>query len=86
MTESDFQPLIAWLELNPNWVFVAVLLIAFIESLALAGVIVPGVLLLFLVSALAGHINLPIEWLLLSGFLGAILGDGISFFLGHYFK
>ncbi len=86
MTESDFQPLIAWLELKPSWVFIAVLLISFIESLALAGVVVPGVLLLFLVSALAGHINLPIEWLLLSGFLGAILGDGLSFFLGHYFR
>ena len=86
MTESDFQPLIAWLELNPNWVFFAVLVIAFVESLALAGVIVPGVLLLFLVSALAGHINLAIELLLLSGFIGAILGDGVSFFLGHHFK
>lgn len=86
MTESDFQPLIAWLELNPSWVFFAVLVIAFVESLALAGVIVPGVLLLFLVSALAGHLNLALEWLLLCGFIGAILGDGISFFLGHYFK
>lgn len=86
MSEADFQPLVAWLQAHPNWVFISVLLISFIESLALAGVIVPGVLLLFLVSAVAGHLDLPLSLILLAGFLGAILGDGISFFLGHYYK
>jgi undecaprenyl-diphosphatase len=86
MSEVDFQPFIEWLKLNPNWVLFSVLAISFIESLALAGVIVPGVLLLFLVAAVAGHLEISL-WLILSaGFLGAILGDGISFYLGHYFK
>jgi len=86
MNETDFLPLIEWLKAHPNWILISVFLISLIESLALAGIIVPGVLLLFLVSALAGHLDLPAWSILLSGFIGAVSGDGISFFLGHYFK
>jgi len=86
MNEADFQPLIQWLQAHPSWVLVSVFLISFIESLALAGVIVPGVLLLFLVSALAGHLDTSIWAILSCGFAGAVLGDGVSFYIGHYFK
>jgi len=86
MNETDLLPLIEWLKAHPNWILISVFLISLIESLALAGIIVPGVLLLFLVSALAGHLDLPAWGILLSGFIGAVSGDGISFFLGHYFK
>lgn len=86
MSEADLQPLIDWLKLNPDWLFFSTFLIAFIESLALAGIIVPGVLMLFLVASVAGHLDFSLISLLMAGFLGAILGDGISFYLGRYFK
>ncbi|MFV1871786.1 MAG: bifunctional DedA family/phosphatase PAP2 family protein [Oleiphilus sp.] len=86
MSEADFQPLIEWLRTNPSWLLFSIFLISFIESLALAGIIVPGVLLLFLVASVAGHLDFAISAVLLSGFLGAVLGDGISFYLGRYFK
>ena len=86
MSEADFQPLLEWLKLNSNWLLVSVFLISLIESLALAGIIVPGVLLLFLVATVAGHLDFSVSSLLISGFLGAVAGDGISFYLGHFLK
>ena len=86
MNEADFQPLLEWLKLNPNWLLFSIFFVSFIESLALAGIIVPGVLILFLIASLAGHLDYAISSLLMAGFLGAILGDGISFYLGRYFK
>ncbi len=86
MSEADFQPLLEWLRLNPNWLLFSIFFISFIESLALAGIIVPGVIMLFLVASLAGHLDYAISSVLLVGFLGAILGDGVSFYLGRHFK
>jgi membrane protein DedA with SNARE-associated domain/membrane-associated phospholipid phosphatase len=86
MSEADFQPLLEWLKLNPNWLLFSIFFISFVESLALAGIIVPGVLMLFLVASVAGHLDYTISSILVCGFLGAILGDGISFYLGRHFK
>ncbi len=86
MNEADFQPLLEWLKLNPNWLLFSIFFVSFIESLALAGIIVPGVLILFLMASVAGHLDYAISSLLIAGFLGAILGDGVSFYLGRHFK
>jgi membrane protein DedA with SNARE-associated domain/membrane-associated phospholipid phosphatase len=86
MNAADFQPIIDWLTAHPNWVVFSIALIAFVESLALAGIVVPGVLFLFLVAALAGNLSIPIWEILVAGFAGAALGDGFSFYIGHFFK
>ena len=86
MNAADFQPIIDWLSANPSWVIFSIALIAFIESLALAGIVVPGVLLLFLIAVLAGNLTIPLWEVLAAGFVGAALGDGLSFYIGHFFK
>lgn len=86
MSAEDFQPLLEWLKLNPNWLLFSIFFISFIESLALAGIVVPGVLLLFLVASIAGHLEFAISSILIAGFAGAVLGDGVSFYLGRHFK
>jgi undecaprenyl-diphosphatase len=86
MSESDFQPLIDWLTVNPNWVLLTIASIAFVESLALAGIVVPGVLLLFMVAAVAGNVGLALWPVLMAGFFGAVAGDILSFYIGHHFK
>jgi len=86
MNAADFQPLIDWLTLHPNWVLVSIVMIAFVESLALAGIVVPGVLLLFLVAAVAGKVEVPLWQTLMAGFSGAVAGDILSFYIGHHFK
>ncbi|MDE1461867.1 bifunctional DedA family/phosphatase PAP2 family protein [Spartinivicinus poritis] len=85
MDLSAVQPLLDWLSANQQWLAIAILLFAFFESLAIVGIIIPGVALLYGVAALAGNLEMSI-WLVLGcGFIGAVLGDGISFLVGHHY-
>ena len=74
-----------WLTLNPQWLAVAVFIVACVECLAIAGLIVPGTVLLFAIAALAGSGALSLGETLLLGFLGGVLGDVVSYFLGRHF-
>lgn len=86
MNLTDIQPLIEGLQAHQGWVAFAIFIISFVESLAIAGVIVPGVMLLFMVAAVAGGGALSLEASLIWAFFGAVSGDGLSFFLGRYFN
>ena len=77
--------LTAWLTANPQWLAAAVFIVACIECLAIAGLIVPGTVLLFAVAVLAGSGALSLGETLLLGFLGGVLGDVVSYFLGRHF-
>ncbi len=57
--------------------------IAMLESLALVGVLVPGVLLITAAASMAGHQELALPATLAAAFLGAVAGDGASFLLGY---
>lgn len=70
------------LTLSPPLLLSLVLVIALAESLALVGLLVPGVMLITTVASLAGHQDIAVAWLISAAFLGAIVGDGISFSLG----
>ncbi|NYS62188.1 bifunctional DedA family/phosphatase PAP2 family protein [Vreelandella salicampi] len=70
------------LTLNPPLLLCMVLAIALVESLALVGLLVPGVVLITTAASLAGHQNIALAWLIGAAFIGAILGDGISYALG----
>jgi undecaprenyl-diphosphatase len=59
-----------------------VLVISLVESLALVGLLVPGVVLITTAASLAGHQDIALAWLIGAAFVGAVLGDGISFSLG----
>ncbi len=63
-----------------------VLLIAFVESFAIVGILVPGVFLLYVAAFLAGTGLLALPMALTMAFLGAVLGDGLSFLLGWRYK
>lgn len=77
--------LIAWLGTHTRWLGLAIFLIALIESLAVAGLVVPGVVLLFAATALAGGGDLSIIGALAWAFSGAVCGDLLSFALGRWF-
>ncbi|AOE62392.1 bifunctional DedA family/phosphatase PAP2 family protein [Pseudomonas corrugata] len=74
-----------WLAANPQWLAVAVFIVACVECLAIAGLIVPGTVLLFAVAVLAGSGALSLGETLLLGLLGGLLGDVVSYFLGRHF-
>ncbi|WP_028695503.1 bifunctional DedA family/phosphatase PAP2 family protein [Pseudomonas cremoricolorata] len=77
--------LTVWLSANPEWLGVAIFIIACIECLAIAGIIVPGTVLLFGVAVAAGSGALSLGHTLLLGFLGGLLGDAMSYAIGKYF-
>ncbi|PVY78855.1 undecaprenyl-diphosphatase [Tamilnaduibacter salinus] len=80
------EPLLEWLSAHPGWLGTAIFTIALIESLAIAGVVVPGVALLFAVAVLAGETGLGLLPTLAFAWSGAVVGDGVSFWLGRLFS
>jgi membrane protein DedA with SNARE-associated domain len=72
--------------LSPTGILMMLALLACAESLAVVGIIVPGVALLTLVSALAAQQDIALIWVLSFGFAGAVIGDAISFWIGFVYK
>lgn len=70
------------LSLSPTALLLLVLGIALIESLALVGLLVPGVVLITAAASMAGHQMIALPWLIGAAFIGAVLGDGLSYLLG----
>ncbi|MBZ9537682.1 bifunctional DedA family/phosphatase PAP2 family protein [Modicisalibacter tunisiensis] len=83
MTATDW---ISSLTPSPGWLYLIFLLIALIESLAVVGLLVPGVVLITAAASLAGHHELSITMALLAAAVGAVIGDGLSFLLGYRYR
>lgn len=69
----------------PDWALLSLIgLISLTESLAFVGLVMPGVALLFALAFAAGSGSLGLLPCLLTAFVGAVLGDGFSFWLGRH--
>lgn len=79
-------PILEWLNANPELAGLATFLISAGESVAIIGTIVPGSIMMTAIGALVGAGIIPFWSILLWAILGAIVGDGISYWFGHYFK
>ncbi|WP_100640122.1 bifunctional DedA family/phosphatase PAP2 family protein [Marinobacter salexigens] len=86
MSSAWLSDLTAWLSANPEWLSLALFSTAFIESLALAGILVPGVAFLFTISVMAAQIEMPLMTVLIWAWLGAVSGDTVSFAFGRLFQ
>lgn len=80
------SPLLQWLNENPEWAGFATFVISAAESVAIIGTIVPGSVTMTAIGTLAGAGIIPLWATLIWAILGAIVGDGISYWLGYYFK
>ena len=80
------QPLFDWVELNPEWIAITVGLVAFVESLAVVGIVVPGIALLGGLAAAAGGLGINPASLLIGAAIGAFIGDNLSFWIGRAFR
>ncbi|MEW6353590.1 MAG: VTT domain-containing protein [Pseudomonadota bacterium] len=81
----NLTPVLDWVAANPHWSGAAVFLISVAESLAIVGLFIPGTVVMFGVGALvaAGVMDL---WVTLGlAAAGAIVGDGISYWLGYHY-
>lgn len=78
--------ILTWVSLNPGWLYAIIAVTAFLESLAIAGIIVPGVALLVGLSFFAGSADASLNTALFAAITGAIIGDGLSFALGRRYR
>ncbi|PCH84351.1 MAG: phosphoesterase PA-phosphatase [Piscirickettsiaceae bacterium] len=69
----------------PTWAGAIVFLVAMLESLAIIGVVVPGVAIMFAIGALISNGTLELVSTILWAAAGASFGDGLSFALGKYY-
>ena len=72
-----------WLEAHPHWLGVTILAIAFLECLAIAGLVVPGSMMLFALAVLAGTGVLELWQTLLLAYVGGVFGDLLSYLIGR---
>jgi len=78
------ETILSFLQSHTEYLLFAIFAIALFESLAVVGIIVPGVGLIAAISVMAGNTQTPVLLLLISAISGAFLGDLISFFIGRY--
>lgn len=78
--------LLDWVSTHTLWAGIAVFLVAFSESVAIIGLLVPGVVMMFGFGALIATGALafwPVFWFAVAG---AIAGDGLSYWLGRHYQ
>lgn len=80
------SPLLQWLNDNPGLAGLVTFTISAGESVAIIGTIVPGSIMMTALGALAGAGVIPLWSTIFWAILGAIVGDGISYWIGYYFK
>lgn len=81
----DHELFTSWISQNADWALLIVFAIAFAESLAVIGLLIPGWLLLVGVGVLIGTGNINFYLASLCCFIGAVLGESISYLVGvHY--
>lgn len=77
------ETLTQWLAGHPQWLGLALLIVACMECLAVVGLIIPGTVLVFAIAVLAGSGVLSLGETLLLGFIGGLIGDLLSYTLGR---
>ena len=83
MNESALMQWLTWAGEHPWLLVVLGFLLALIEALAVIGVIVPGILMLFLLGTLIGW-DVPLLLAVSAAVMaGAVTGDGVSYWLGR---
>lgn len=82
---AEIKPFLDWLQLHPHWGGFIAGLIAFSESLVVIGLLIPGSVMMTAIGTLIGADILPFTITILWAIAGAILGDTLSFWLGHHY-
>ncbi len=80
------QQLLDWIALNPIWAGIAIFLVAMCESLAVIGMLVPGAAMMIGFGTLISTGILEFWPTCGWAVAGAIVGDGLSFMLGHHYQ
>jgi membrane protein DedA with SNARE-associated domain len=80
---SLLDPLIAFVSANPWLAYLTLFLAALLEAVPVLGSVIPGSTIILALSALVPGGELKLVPVLASAAAGAVLGDGIAFWVGH---
>ena len=80
---SLINPLIAFVSAHAWLGYSVLFLAALLEAVPVIGSVVPGSTIILALSALVPGGELKLEWVLASAILGALIGDGSAFWVGH---
>ncbi len=83
--ESHLSVLITFFSEHPQSALAVIFCAALLEALAVIGTVIPGSSIVFIGGALAGLNALDPWWTAAVAVAGAILGDGISYWLGQHY-
>ncbi len=75
-----------WVVDYPLWSGALIFSVAMVESLAIVGIVVPGVAIMFAIGTLISNGTLDLFTTTLWAAAGASVGDGLSFALGKLYK
>lgn len=78
-----FPEITDYISTHPQYAVGTVFLLAFAEAVPIVGTVVPGSTLIVAISALAIDTDINPWYLLDAAVIGAVLGDGASFWLGQ---
>jgi membrane protein DedA with SNARE-associated domain/membrane-associated phospholipid phosphatase len=84
--EGWLQALIDFVSGHPHWAGALVFVTAMAESIAVIGMVIPGSAILIAIGAVVGLGDLPLWPILVWAVLGAVAGDGLSYWLGHHYN
>lgn len=82
---QTIKPWLYWLHIHPHWVAAVVFFIAFLECLAVVGLVIPGTAIMTAIGALIGADVVSYHMVFPAAIIGAILGDTVSFFIGYHY-
>lgn len=86
MFTDSLGPILQWINQHPSLSGLFTFIISTAESIAVIGTIVPGTVMMTAIGVLAGSGVIPLGWTIFWAIMGAIVGDGISYWLGYALK
>lgn len=86
MIYDNLQPLLNWLNVYPSLTYFIIFLLSLSESLVIVGLIVPGIAIMTIIGTLVGAGYLSFWPIFIVSILGAIIGDGLSYWIGQKFQ
>lgn len=81
----NFDAVQLWLTQHPDWILGCIFGVSFFESLAMVGLLSPGIALLFVAGTAAGGAHIPYWQVLTAAYAGTVGGDLLSYVLGARF-
>ena len=83
--EHFVEPILDFISAHSGWAVTVMFLTSFGESFAFVSLLFPGTSLLIAAGALVAAGSLPYFPILAGAVIGAVLGDTVSFWIGHRF-